>query len=809
MGLWQRLREARDANRQDRVRWAPTGPDDLSGAQVLFQSYGDGSDREPILPTMVGLANNAYAGSSVVFSLIAVRMLLFAEAVPRWWDKDKRRFEAATDGLDLLMYPWPGADHAEMQARAELDVSLAGNAFIAHPKDLDRLVRLRPDWVTIQRVQRVDPRGRPYTEVDGYWYGQPGVDDDWVFYDVDEVAHYAPYPDPLADFRGMSWLTPVVREVSHDHAMTEYATKFFDHAATPNMIVKYSQNLGPEKLRQAREAIHARHGGMENAYKAMILDSGADVTIAGNSFEQMGFNALRAATENRIASASGVPPMIPGFKEGLQAATLANYDAASRRLADMTMRPLWRSFASELRKIVQPPRKVGWEREKLELRFDASEVAALQEGKQAAADTFKTKALTAGELIRSGYDPKSVGDAVDAQDMSLLVHTEKTPTALYDEDGNQVNKKQGEDDGGDGEEPKKAGQPGGPKVQQGQGAAAPQPARSVIEDEEDELRPDDVQRLMESQRDAMLEAFRSGLEAGRLAVREVGDDSLRHPGHPDQKVHGRKGAGSGASGSGDSKDDPIRTSDPAVAAKALYEDKYVEFTSQRAVSTSLNKLKQMIDEAQARGEDKGKLNLCKATMAGTNLFCAENKGIPRVQMPQLSGKPKPGSKADKLEKNSKGEVNLGPAFREHLAAKGIKITDDEVDSSVLKATQNELETRKVLGIAQAMRDGKIPEARIFVTNDDYVVDGHHRWAAKVTNEFVQGQDLMQQVAVIDTDIITVLAEANSFALDMGIPPASIGVKGRSVVQPTSDLDLDAVLVESALGRALIEWMHGA
>jgi hypothetical protein len=30
------------------------------------------------------------------------------------------------------------------------------------------------------------------------------------------VAHWSPIPDPLANFRGMSWLTPVLREIDAD-----------------------------------------------------------------------------------------------------------------------------------------------------------------------------------------------------------------------------------------------------------------------------------------------------------------------------------------------------------------------------------------------------------------------------------------------------------------------------------------------------------------------------------------------------------------------------------------------------------------
>jgi phage portal protein BeeE len=53
----------------------------------------------------------------------------------------------------------------------------------------------------------------------------------------------------------------------------------------------------------------------------------------------------QGAGETRIAAAAGVPPVIVGLSEGLQAATYSNYSQARRRFADGTMRPLWRNAA--------------------------------------------------------------------------------------------------------------------------------------------------------------------------------------------------------------------------------------------------------------------------------------------------------------------------------------------------------------------------------------------------------------------------------------------------------------------------------
>ena len=78
--------------------------------------------------------------------------------------------------------------------------------------------------------------------------------------------------------------------------------------------------------------------------------------MVGSTFEQMAFSTVQAAGENRILVASGVPGIVVGSKEGLQAATYSNYEQAIAPVrADLTMRPLWRSACAALAQLVDVP----------------------------------------------------------------------------------------------------------------------------------------------------------------------------------------------------------------------------------------------------------------------------------------------------------------------------------------------------------------------------------------------------------------------------------------------------------------------
>jgi len=58
-------------------------------------------------------------------------------------------------------------------------------------------------------------------------------------------------------------------------------------------------------------------------------------------------------------------------------------------------------------------------------------------------------------------------------------------------------------------------------------------------------------------------------------------------------------------------------------------------------NTDISKVQQIVADAKAKGEKAPDINLCDITVPGTNLYCDDNLGIPRDQMPQFKGKPQP------------------------------------------------------------------------------------------------------------------------------------------------------------------------
>jgi hypothetical protein len=211
------------------------------------------------------------------------------------------------------------------------------------------------------------------------------------------------------------------------------------------------------------------------------------------------------------------------------------------------------------------------------------------------------------------------------------------------------------------------------------------------------------------------------------------------------------------------------------------------------VLEKLAKIGQEAFEAEKAGKkvNTPDYDLCRIHVPDSNLFCVKNKGIPRIKMPQVKGKNiRPGSKAEKLlaaQNKANGtpdnkEVDSTAEFRDYLKSKGIKITNGQkVDASKLKATQNQLVGSKVGGMMGAAEAGKFDPTKdsIFVSTDNYVLDGHHRWAAGVGRGFTKGSTVTMTADVIDLPIQELVDMTNQFLDEFGILPNAATATSKS------------------------------
>lgn len=409
----------------------------ISGATGVQQTLA-GGDVEPAPQSFAGYTAGAYEANGVVFACMLVRQLVFSSVRFRWQRlRDGKPSDTfGSSELSILERPWIGGTTQDMLSRMIQDADLAGNSYWVIIDG--EFVRLRPDWVDVAVAERVVNRGPGENgqvgwQKLGYVYheGGRGTGSNAVAFPASEVVHYAPIPDPLSSYRGMSWITPILREIQADQAMTKHQNKFFANGATVNMIIKHSPLADPDAVRRWAEEMQAKHGGADNAWKNLNLYPGADATPVGSNLADIDFRNVRGGGETRIAAAAGVPPVIVGLSEGLAAATYSNYGQARRRLADGTAHPLWQNLASSIEHVIpKPPSRFGGDNSDIRLWYDADNVPFLREDEKDAAEIAKVKAETISTLITAGYEPDSVVAAVNAGDLRLLTHTGLTSVQL-------------------------------------------------------------------------------------------------------------------------------------------------------------------------------------------------------------------------------------------------------------------------------------------------------------------------------------------------------------------------------------------
>jgi hypothetical protein len=270
----------------------------------LFMNQTLRTDREEIDAGFAGLVSGAYRSNGIVFACILARMLLFSEA--RFQFQQMRGGRPGdlfgTPELGILERPEPGKTTGDLLTRAIIDVDLAGNWFgVRRP---NRIKRLRPDWVTI--VLGSTDRDADVTSVDidaeviGYIYKPGGrhSSEEPEALERGEVAHFAPIPDPLASYRGMSWLTPIIREIQADSSATQHKGAFFSNAAPQPLDARVltpegwttmgSMEVGDRVIGrdgQTHEVLGVYPQGEQDIYRVTFSDGAATECTANHLWE--------------------------------------------------------------------------------------------------------------------------------------------------------------------------------------------------------------------------------------------------------------------------------------------------------------------------------------------------------------------------------------------------------------------------------------------------------------------------------------------------------------------------------------------
>lgn len=418
------------------------------GARVSLASAGITANWEMVGGDYMDYVQSMYKDNGIIFACIAARARVFCQARFLWqtWSKGLPGSFSWSDSLNLLDTPWVNGTLGEWLHLMELDATLAGNSYATRVDEQGRIgadasgsdswiTRLRPDWMKIMIGSPVDGVKDPYhpsCRVVGYWYRPPAGGD--MILRPKDVMHYSPLPDPAARFLGMSWLTPVIKEVTGDQAMTHHKIAFLKNSATPTVAVSMDPSIDPDDFDAFVSRFRQDYEGARNAGKTLFVGGGADITPLSMDFKALEFTSSQGRGETRIASAAGVHPAIVGLSEGLQGSSLnqGNFQAARRLFVDGTMRDLWNKAAPSMQALFTPPSASK------RLAADATGIPFLREDASAEVTQMSESMTGMRTGVEGGWEPDKVVEAFMNRDLSILIgnHTGLLSVQLQDRSRN-------------------------------------------------------------------------------------------------------------------------------------------------------------------------------------------------------------------------------------------------------------------------------------------------------------------------------------------------------------------------------------
>lgn len=407
-----------------------------------FPITGRTTNSEGVPNDLDSYAERFYKSSGVVYGVCRVRRNVFSQIYFKWKPKDAEFTEFSLVPLkgvaaNLLDKPAPGTTMTSFLSKAIQDIDLMGNAYWY--RDYDRvngrefLRRLRPDWVDI--LLSGDPTKDAFVDVIGYAYYPGGDFANMRTFFPEEVVHWMHEPDPQAQYRGMSWMTPVIRDILIEEYANEHRLGFFKRGAQSNVaiVLRSDRHYTPEQLDEIQARFRAGHSGYANAYEPMFVANGADIVPIESDLSSLDMKNVSGRAETHIAMASGVHPTVGAMMEGMQGASLnsGNYKVAERAFVNITMHPLWQSLCEALEAVVTPPRPTKKHPDELQLWYSVSGVSILNDDRMEREELKNKAAETMDKLVREGWTSDSVKEYIKTGNTDALVHTGALSVQLY------------------------------------------------------------------------------------------------------------------------------------------------------------------------------------------------------------------------------------------------------------------------------------------------------------------------------------------------------------------------------------------
>jgi hypothetical protein len=388
-----------------------------------------GSEPDEADGTFTDLVRKIHKQSGVIPAAVYARALLMSQTRFRFdhWSTPVTSVRPS-QGSTMDLRALNAVGRSQMLLRIEQDVSYAGNAFVVRGRR-GSLHRLDPSRVTFVLGSDSMPswdkdvlKTVPYDMTTVAIKYNPNIDiygdEESIVFLPGEYAHFMPEPDPIASWRGESWVASLTAEAALESQIVGHQSKFFARGTVPSLVF-LTDGMDDEQLSDASRRADESFGGSNNAFKNMFLSNVTDVRNVSANFSEIGFDGLHGSIEVAVSMRSRIPAAILGTRDSLAGSSLnaGNFNSARRLLADGFLNPHTWALCEALTPLARPPSSA------VVLAPDLSGVMFLQEDAADTAAILQSQMSAIGSAVTSGFDPEDAVAKVVAGDLTGLKHT--------------------------------------------------------------------------------------------------------------------------------------------------------------------------------------------------------------------------------------------------------------------------------------------------------------------------------------------------------------------------------------------------
>jgi hypothetical protein len=229
---------------------------------------------------------------------------------------------------------------------------------------------------------------------------------------------------------------------------------------------------------------------------------------------------------------------------------------------------------------------------------------------------------------------------------------------------------------------------------------------------------------------------------------------------------------------------PGRKPDPS----GTLEERAEKLANGERIQVTKSEAKKIMKIMAKRDDDPDLTNM---HIEDTQLYDEDNLGIPRKQMPQVPS-------------DTKG------AFINEMEKRGARVQRGVADPAKLHPIQAEMSASKVGLIMKKLREKGVKTddgGRIVISKDNYVIDGHHRWAAAAMLTF-EGNPIKLPVIKVDINHRELIAATLAWNEASGIAGIGMGESNKPGQVRKAWAEFDFIIAKAIRSRTIVRFQPG-